>query len=240
MDLVTLPKPQVPAPPEATYTRENAYTTPRADVFEMVPGTAVSILDVGCSSGALGASLKAARPGRKVTGLEYDADFVKVAEERLDRVIQVDLNNFDWKTGFPDAQFDCIIFADVLEHLVKFRDHLVQAQRCLLPNGVIVISLPNIRHVSALFSIYANGTFPRRDRGIFDRTHLHWFTIQDAKDLLNEVGLKVEALSYSFRLWDRGDTTPNRIARKCFEPIVAFFPVREFFSYQFCVRAVKI
>jgi hypothetical protein len=101
------------------------------------------------------------------------------------------------------------------------------------------VSLPNIRHVSALYSIFVCGTFPRRERGIFDRTHLRWFTLSDAKRLLAAADLAVEEVSYSLRVGDRGDGIVNKVARKLLEPIQTFGPVREFLTYQSCIRAVK-
>jgi SAM-dependent methyltransferase len=172
-------------------------------------------------------------------GVEGDAVFAKEAAAHLDRVVHADLNGFQWAAAFPGIQFDCIIFADVLEHLVDPRRHLIEAQDCLRPGGSFVISLPNIRHVSSLYSIFVKGTFPQRDRGIFDRTHLRWFTIRDAEHLIADVGMKIEAFSGSLRVGDRGDGIVNKIARRVLEPIDRFPPIRQFLSYQFCIRAVK-
>jgi hypothetical protein len=47
----------------------------------------------------------------------------------------------------------------------------------LSPSACLIVSLPNIRHISALYSIFFSGSFPRRQRGIFDDTHWRWFTL---------------------------------------------------------------
>ena len=204
----------------------------------MVPPNATVILDVGCSNGALGASLGAALPGRQVVGIESNPALAAEASTRLDSVVQADLNSFEWDQAFAGRQFDCIIFADVLEHLLDPHSHLVQARRCLRPGGCFVISLPNIRHVSALYSIFVCGTFPRRDRGIFDSTHLHWFTLHDAKQLIADASMKVEQISGSLRVRDRGDGFLNKLVRKLLDPFQGFSPVREFLTYQFCIKVV--
>jgi methionine biosynthesis protein MetW len=219
--------------------RRLSYTSPRADVFEMVPVTAAAILDVGCSNGALGASLRAAKPGRSVMGVERDPELFAEAVPKLDRVVQADLDTFDWASAFAGTAFDCIIFADVLEHLVDPGRQLKEAQNHLRSGGCVVISLPNIRHVTSFCSIFLKGTFPRRDRGIFDRTHLRWFTRQDARDLVREAGMEIEEFSYALRLFDRGDGMINKALRKLLDPVAAFAPIREFLAYQFCLRAVK-
>jgi methionine biosynthesis protein MetW len=219
--------------------REAAYTSPRPDVFAMVPDAAKTILDVGCSNGALGASLRSAMPGRQVMGIENDTALFTEAVTRLDHVIHTDLNNFEWETAFSGTQFDCIVFADVLEHLLDPSRHLLGAQRRLSPGGAIVISLPNIRHISALYSIFVSGTFPQRDRGIFDRTHLRWFTLKDAKQLVVGAGMAIDDISYNLRVRDRGDGLLNKAARRLLDPIQGFSPIREFLAYQSCIRAVR-
>ena len=156
--------------------RDAAYTTQRLDIFQLVPSSARQILDVGCSNGALGRSLKAAQLDREVHGIEFDGGFAQEAAKHLDHVVKADLNLLDWQEAFAGHSFDCIIFADVLEHLVEPHRCLMQALRHLNPSGSIVVSLPNIRHISAMRTIFLKGRFPRLDRGIFDRTHLRWFT----------------------------------------------------------------
>jgi 2-polyprenyl-3-methyl-5-hydroxy-6-metoxy-1,4-benzoquinol methylase len=218
--------------------RETAYTTPRPDVAALVPDSALRVLDVGCSNGALGASLKRAVADRQVVGIEADPDFCREAGTRLDEVLCRDLNAFDWAQTWPEARFDCIVFADVLEHLADPERHLAGARRCLAAGGSIVVSLPNVRHLSALYAVFVRGTFPRRDRGLFDRTHLHWFTIADARDIARALGLRAVEASYSLRVGDRGDGLLNKIVRKLLDPVAGFGPIREFLSYQFCLRLV--
>lgn len=217
--------------------RESAYTTPRADVSALVPREAMRILDVGCSNGALGASLRAEVAGRRVVGIELDAGFARQAALLLDRVEQADLDAFDWSDGLGDERFDCIVFADVLEHLVDPQRHLRGALARLDAGGCIVLSLPNIRHVSALASIYGHGRFPRRDRGIFDATHLRWFTIADGRSLLVDTGLQIDAEGFVLRAGDRGGGFLNRMLNRLPDALQRWAPVREFLTYQFSLRA---
>ena len=149
--------PTTSAPPVAQ--RDAAYTTPRPDIFELVPSTARDVLDVGCSNGALGRSLKRALPGRQVSGIEFDASFAKEASEHLDRVVHADVNVLDWRATMGESRFDCIVFADVLEHLIDPQRCLAHARQQLRPGGCIVISLPNIRHLSSIGTIFIGGRF---------------------------------------------------------------------------------
>jgi len=220
--------------------RDAAYTGARSDIVDMVPASAGKILDVGCSNGATGRALKALNLTRSVCGIEYDAEFARHAARDLDFVVHGDLNVLDWQSSLGERRFDCIIFADVLEHIVSPQRCLQQAKGFLLPGGTVVVSLPNIRHVSALRSIFLQGNFPQRDRGIFDRTHLRWFTMRDGKEMLTMSGFKVSATSQVLRWGDVGGGRMNKLLNRLPHALTELAPIREFFTYQFCLRAELI
>ena len=218
--------------------RTSSYTTDRSDICDLVPESAINILDVGCSNGTLGASLMVMNSNRLVTGIEFVSEFAVEAMSRLHRVHQADIEQFDWGV-FNQEQFDCIIFADVLEHLCAPERTISNALPHLKPGGYIVLSMPNIRHISALWAIAVKGTFPRRDRGIFDQTHLRWFTLADARSVLITQGLSIENESFGLRLGDKGGGIWNRLMKKCLNPVSHVGPVREFLTYQYCIQARK-
>ncbi len=167
--------------------RAFAYEGARPEVVELVPRGARRILDLGCASGALGAALKR-RQECSVTGIEFDPGYARDAEQRLDRVICTDLNSFDEDLG----RFDCLIAADVLEHLVDPWAVLARWSAALEPGCRAVISLPNARHWEVFRELALRGTFPRRAAGIFDATHLRWFTLADVYGLCTEAELTLE------------------------------------------------
>ena len=167
--------------------RAHAYENPRPDVTALVPPGARRILDLGCASGAVGAALKA-RQGCEVVGIEADPSYARDAEARLDRVICADLNTFDEDLG----GFDCLVAADVLEHLVDPWAVLARWTQALEPGSRAVVSLPNARHWEVFRELALRGTFPRRAAGIFDATHLRWFTLGDIYGLCDGAGLELE------------------------------------------------
>ena len=167
--------------------RAHAYENARPEVQALVPLGARRILDLGCASGALGAALKA-RQSCEVVGVESDPAYARDAAERLDRVEVGDLNLFEADLG----RFDCLIAADVLEHLVDPWSVLTRWAAALEPGARAVISLPNARHWELLREVAVRGTFPRRPAGIFDATHLRWFTLADVYGLCDAAGLTLE------------------------------------------------
>lgn len=214
-----------------------AYTTVREDVASLVPDDATRILDVGCSNGALGQALKLRRSGRHVTGIEIDAGLAGEARRVLDVVVQGDLETTNVADALGSlAPFDCIVCADVLEHIRDPWGLLGELVRMLSSDGAMIIALPNIRHHSALGTIWLAGRFPRRTRGIFDGTHLRWFTWTESLEMLRGAGLEPDAVNHAIRIGDRGGGRLNRLADRMLNPIAGTWLVREFFSYQFSIR----
>ena len=154
-----------------------------------MPPSARAILDLGCSTGALGAALKA-RQGASCVGVELGEDYAREAEGRLDRVIVADVEAFAAGPAPPEAPFDCLIAADVLEHLRDPWAALRGAVAMLAPGATAVVSLPNVLFWAALLRIVRTRRWPREDEGLFDRTHLRWFGEADAVELLEQAGLR--------------------------------------------------
>ena len=88
--------------------------------------------------------------GNRVTGIESSEQAVTIASRRLDRVIAADL-----QTAEPDETYDCVIFADVLEHLPRPEPVLERYLRFLKAQGSVIVSLPNVGLWSVRLSLLA-------------------------------------------------------------------------------------
>lgn len=160
----------------------------RPEIVERVPHWAKTVLDVGCGAGTLGAYLKKLRPDRTVIGVEIDPSAAQAARAVLDRVLVGDVSHMDLPA--PASGFDVIICADVLEHLPDPWRVLRRLIRLLSRRGQMIVSLPNLRNILELARI-ASGDWQYDSEGIFDRTHLRFFTPRAARQLLAEAGLRV-------------------------------------------------
>lgn len=149
----------------------------------------LSILEVGCSSGYLGASLQA--KGHRVTGIEPDRVAAQAASRVLDAVWCGGLEDF--LDAHPDARFDVLLLGDVLEHLIDPVASLRRVLQHLAPGGSVAISLPNVAH-GAVRAMLLEGRFDYAERGLLDRTHLHFFTRRSIARLLADAGLALERL----------------------------------------------
>jgi 2-polyprenyl-3-methyl-5-hydroxy-6-metoxy-1,4-benzoquinol methylase len=210
--------------------RADAYENPRAERKGHVPAGARRVLDLGCASGALGAALKAR--GATVVGVERDPAYAALARECLDEVVEADLETFD---PAPLGTFDVLVAGDVLEHLADPWSVLRRFAAVVEPGGTVVVSLPNVRHWESVFAIAVRGRFPRRNEGVFDGTHLRWFTLHDAWSLVDQAGLTVEAVERRIRYRRVGGAKETAAAR-----LIARVPgPRAFLTYQHVIRARK-
>lgn len=164
------------------------YGYARPEVVALVPAAAAKILDIGCAGGALGAGLKARSPC-EVWGIEMHAPAAAAARERLDHVIEGDALGAE--VELADQTFDAVIMADVLEHVPDTEAMLALTRRILVPDGRLILSLPNVRHWSVL-RMLLGGEWRYADSGILDRTHMRFFTMRGAVRTLKEAGFTVE------------------------------------------------
>ena len=205
------------------------YETDRPDVQRHVPRDARRILDLGCSTGALGAALKA-RQGVVVVGVEPSVADAAEAARWLDRVIVLGVEAFLAEGPPPEAPFDCLVAADVLEHLVDPWSVLAASTDLLAPGGTAVVSLPNVAYWRGLARIVRGGRWPLDDEGVFDRTHLRWFTHDDALELLRQAGL--HTIHVEPRYW-----TSGAALRWC--RALARTRLHRFLPPQYVITAVK-
>jgi SAM-dependent methyltransferase len=87
--------------------------------------------------------------------------------------------------------FDAAIFGDVLEHLRDPWAALEATSELLAPGARVIASIPNIAHWSARLELL-RGRFPYAESGLFDATHLRFFTRRSALELAERAGYRVE------------------------------------------------
>ncbi len=189
-----------------------SYIVERSDILSLIPQGVKTVLDVGCSNGTFGQSVKKRFESVKIIGLEANSKMVEIAKEKLDEVRQVNLNEVNLSGLFSDQKFDCIVMGDILEHLVNPWKLVKQASSLLTENGVIITSLPNVRHFSTILSLTFKGGLPYRERGIHDKSHLRFFTRKNILEMFEEAGLKVVKEKRNKRLIEGGSRL-NILAR---------------------------
>ena len=163
----------------------------RREMLPFIPTSARSILDVGCSRGLFGAVIKERDPSVRLTGVEPDPEAADQARSHYDCVV----DGF-----FPDAlsdptRFDCIIFNDVLEHVVDPWSMLARAADHLTRDGTVVASIPNVRFIGVVRNLVFRGLWNYADWGVLDRTHLRFFTRASIETLFADAGFTIDRLT---------------------------------------------
>ena len=164
----------------------------RQDVFPLVPRMGGTLLDLGGGVGATAARLRE---------LGY-ADRVGVADRLAHHITSMnldfrhggDLEDGDFLDDVISAEgpFQTVLCLDVLEHLRDPWGVVEQLHNALVPGGVIIASIPNIRNYKALMPLLLRNRWALTDAGILDRTHLRFFVKSSAIELMTHSGLMLD------------------------------------------------
>lgn len=211
--------------------RHQGYSGARPDVVRMVEGAPRKMLDVGCGGGMTASLVRDVSPGAKIIGLEPDPELASHAIQRMDRVVVGSAEDPAILLQLEsEAPFDLIVCADVLEHMADPWTVLARLAGWLAPDGQLVTSIPNVRHISTFLSLGLAGRWPRRNRGIHDGTHLRFFARADILDLGKAAGLEPERERRNLRLVESLPWT--MVPARMFD----FWPLRGFLTFQYLHR----
>ena len=210
-----------------------SYTGQRDDILELVPYGAKKVLDIGCSVGVLGQLIKQ-KNAAEVVGIEVDAQMAKIAEQKLDNVIIGDIQKIKLDDFLLPNYFNCIIFADILEHLRDPWSILKKCEKFLANDGIIIASIPNVRHLHTIINLVFKGYWPYRERGIHDKTHLRFFALKNIKELFQHAGLRIVKLERNYRFVEDEQHQYDKFAK-----YLGLFLMKNFFTFQFLIVAKK-
>jgi 2-polyprenyl-3-methyl-5-hydroxy-6-metoxy-1,4-benzoquinol methylase len=155
-----------------------------ATMLEGLPRGA-RVLDVGAASGTL-ARLCSGR-GYIMHGIEPNVNWLGDAVNLYEEVFEGTLEQT------PDtylAGYEAVVCGDILEHLVNPEEQLQRLVSAQQENCIFVISVPNVANLWIRLNLLF-GHFDYSNRGILDRTHLHFFTRKSFKILMQNSGLEV-------------------------------------------------
>ncbi len=147
------------------------------------------VLDVGCYDGIIGRLIR--NKGCTVFGIDKDKEAARRCRGAYKRVFTLDL-----EASVPKIKerFDYIVFADVLEHLRNPDAVLALFSKFLKKGGRIIVSLPNVANIYMRLNLLF-GRFGYQDKGILDRTHLRFFTLKSATQLLRR--FEIERIKFT-------------------------------------------
>jgi len=174
--------------------------------------------------------------GCRVTAIERDAESGRAARQVCDRVLIADVEEMDFEQALGKELYDIILLGDVLEHLVQPEKLLGTLRRFVMPNGSLVVSLPNVAHASVRLALLG-GRFEYRPWGLLDATHLRFFTRASMRAMFERSGwvisdvkdIEIQPLDWEVE-WDPLEITSSVLRRLSRDA--------DAFTYQFVFRAV--
>ena len=146
-----------------------------------------TVLEFGPANGRLTRYLKE-ELHCKVYLVELDEVAGKEALQYGEDLVTGDIETFEWLEKYRNIRFDYLIFADVLEHLRKPLEVLIQAKLLLKEDGSVLLSVPNLAHNAVLINLL-NNQFQYNPIGLLDNTHIHMFTKTSLETMLSDAGL---------------------------------------------------
>lgn len=169
------------------------HSSGRDEIQKLVPEHAHRSLDIGCGTGEFSRQLKLNSNINETWGIEIVADAAHKAAHHLDKIICGDVEYS--LEDVPDHHFDCIFFNDVLEHLPDPEGILKAVKQKLSANGIIIASIPNIRHYKTLYRLIFQADWQYEDSGVLDRTHIKFFTKKTMVKLFENSGYAVNSIT---------------------------------------------
>ena len=152
------------------------------------PGS--QVLELGPAAGYFTRHLHEA--GCVVDAVEIDPDAAREAGKHARSVVVADLAQPDALQPLAGRQYDAIICADVLEHVVDGVGLLRRLRGFLAPAGELLLSVPNVAH-SAVIAELLDERFDYGPEGLLDATHVHLYTWRSIAGALHDAGFRIEA-----------------------------------------------
>jgi 2-polyprenyl-3-methyl-5-hydroxy-6-metoxy-1,4-benzoquinol methylase len=149
------------------------------------------VLEIGTASGYMGEYLIREKHCT-VWGIEPIKEYFDDAKKYgYERIFELTTEQFLEQSEVKEQKFDVVFIGDVLEHMVHPDQVLEGLKKLLRPEGIVVISLPNIAHYTTRWQLLT-GRWDMQDGGILDRTHLRFFTLKTMRALIENSGFEIK------------------------------------------------
>lgn len=152
-----------------------------------------SVIEVGCMRGSLAKEYKKYFSNVEWTGVDIDPENVNIAKDICSHAIHADIEKFPLNSLPNIHTVKAWVMGDVLEHL---RDpwRLLKEIRKISPTGSSVVAcIPNSQHWS--FQVRVNaGMMNYENDGLFDRTHLRFFSRATMAQMFEDAGFQIKAM----------------------------------------------
>ncbi len=175
------------------HTCKEYFVRARNEMVAFIPDHCETLLDVGCAEGNFGKAVKERLPNVTIHGIEKNSHAALRAKKNLDKVINQDIDRAIPKLS--NAFYDCIVFNDLLEHLVDPIEILTKIKSKMKKDGIILSSIPNVRFLPVMTDLLIHKNWTYGSVGILDYTHLRFFTEKSIVTLFESAGYTVKSIT---------------------------------------------
>lgn len=170
----------------------------RHEVAQFVPAGTRNILDYGFGDGSLLLWLRRERNCNGLYGVEVNPSAVNAVDGLYDKAWLIDLNKpeANLEPEF-DGFFSYILMPMSLEHTYDPWYVLKKMNRYLKPGGSVIVEVPNAQHWDCIYRLFT-GDFPYSSGGMWDFTHIRWYTLKSLADIGHVCGFKISKYDLLF------------------------------------------
>jgi ubiquinone/menaquinone biosynthesis C-methylase UbiE len=178
------------------------YSQKPAGYFNGLPhNPEARLLEIGAGSGETSAYALAEGKCGWSCGVELCEGPAMEARTKLQHVIIGDVERIE--LDFPEQYFDILLMSEVLEHLVDPWNVLRRLFRLMKPGSIAIAGSPNVCHYSVIWSLL-RGRWRYESRGVFDATHLRWFSPSAYREMFESCGFVVDQVGPARQLNPKG------------------------------------
>jgi 2-polyprenyl-3-methyl-5-hydroxy-6-metoxy-1,4-benzoquinol methylase len=152
------------------------------------------ILDFGCGQGAFSARLADA-------GMSVDACDINVGQVKANvrRKIRLDLDKDDTRDSVT-GKYDMVIALEIIEHLHNPWKYVLDCRSLLKPNGIIVLSTPNISNFVSRLRFFMRGSLVAFEKPDLDHGHVTPLSFIQLENIFKECNLGILKKGYAGNL----------------------------------------
>jgi methionine biosynthesis protein MetW len=166
--------------------------------LDLIPENS-KILEVGCASGYMAQYLRNTKSCH-VYGIDPDATYELEASNKCDIFDCGMLNDIETLTRLKEyieanGKFNVIFLSQVIEHMVNPQIVYDTARLLLSKDGLLIISTVNFCHWRSRLRLL-KGIWHYVDYGMYDRTHVNFYSIKSFEDEVAKNGWKIDAARY--------------------------------------------
>ncbi len=192
--------------------KDNGLSSTQQEIINKV-GTDKVILEIGASAGYMTKCFL--KNNCTVDVVEINKSALEKIPKSVRKKINLSIEDKNINK-LLSRDYDFIIMADVLEHLINPEEVLKFLKNIASDKTYLIVSMPNIASWIMRKQLFLEGNFEYQDSGILDKTHLHFYTIKTLPKMLSECG------------WDTKDIK-GTITRLPFESSIGRVPVLGWF-----------